>query len=803
MAANQRDLSFLLESDKYLSGLPTVYRTLRTDEEDANKTEASKILAQEGIGSAREIISSLGLTSAKDIIAKDKEQTDRLLAEKSATPPSTSPISTKPPELSGLKTSEEIKKQITELDKTPELLGKQLATKQITQAEYTKQIQDYVGQQENLVKANIAADSAEQERRRQEEIQRLRLEKLAEETKLRNSIEAKKQNIFNSPELLQQAEDKYGASVKLHRETYKPIPGQAMEEKEWYFLSDAKERLLYDSLDFKERLYYDKIKEDQYAYEREEALFIQDFVKNLSFSEDAVIVESPKFGKLDFSKMEPSPLGQISGTEVFSQGLTPKVTPAVQGGDKLYAAQQEWKAKVKEIDNDPSLDLVVKMQLKRQLGDMPKEIASVTEALPGASTYSYKMGDYVFLPEDVLLKGIDGPGGQYFNTGFLEQNTWASLIEKAQPIDLSGIGEGGVKVGDTSLGRGFLFKQTDWLDFSSNIDSRWVKNSGFNSAYAPDNMPILGIANINGELQYVREAGYKVGKDRVNFVSVDKTGYMKWNYSEEHSGLRGVAQDFSQAFAQIPFAAEVVGIATGNPALYASLKAVQTAGAGGDLKDVTKTAVISFVTAQVGSSLANYGQSVGSSISSVTGLPEGVSNFLGGAIVGSATNGVIASVTGGDVNKAMLAGAVGGGFSASAADFTNTVFGGEANVANIAKSVNLAPKQFQSIFTGAVANGAIAAGVYDKDFIEVFSQSLITQGLSVSAANAVAKNLGDNVSPAQRKIIAQNTALFVRTAAHAAINKVDLNDALKAVAPKVVADTLGQGLREALKSDNK
>lgn len=820
MAANQRDLSFLLESDKYLASLPTIYRTMRTDEEDANKTEASKILAQEGIGSARDIISSLGLTSAKDIIAREKEQTDKLLTEKpattpttttpgtSTTPTTTAPVSTKPPELPALKTLEGIKKEQTDLNKNQEDLMNRLVSKQIAPDDYTKQMQALVDQRYNLSKERSAAERAERERKKQEEKEKVNAENLARENAVKNSIDTKMQNILNSPELLEEAERRYGDSARFQQEVVSKDPSLLLlAEEPWAIFLDAREQLLYNSLSIQEKDYFQKVKnskiqntQKQVEYKEKEKAFIQDFVKKINTSVNTNSIDTPKFGEIDLSKVEPVGKGYLTSGKMLSEA---EANPRpVQGGQELYAAQQEWKRKVKEIEDNASLNLTTKMQLKRQLGDMPKEVAP---SKPTAVTnYYYEMGDYVFLPEDVVTKGVSGAGGYYYNTSFLDKDTWVNLLEKSQPIDLGAVQEGGFKAGDASLNKGFLFKKEDWGFFNKTLETKWYANN-FNNAYGPADYPILGIANVNGELKYVRQAGYNVGDDFVHTFTIDKNGqaYAQFKTEKNYSGLRGVVQDVAQGFSKIPLAPEIIGMATGSPALYASLKAFQTAGAGGDLGDVAKAGAVAYAGAKVTANMASYGQSVGSSIAATTGISTGAANFIGGAIVGSATNGVIASVTGGDVNKAMLAGAVGGGFSASAAEFTNTVLGGEANVANIAKSVNLKPEQFQQIFTGAVANGAIAAGVYDKDFVETFSQSLITGGLSVAAANAVSKSLGENVSPAQRKLIAQNTALFVRTAAYASINNVEIDEAIKAVAPKAVADTLGQGIREALKSNTK
>jgi len=766
-------LSFLDEKDAYLSSIPTFYQT---DEALGTRTAASKILEEEGIGSPQDLIKSLGITSAKDIIEKEKQQTDALL-QTNKQPEPIKPEEFKP---------EEYKFTIPKTG----TLDEQRSSLQKQQEDFTTK----------LMEKQQAEQKAAEEKRKKEEEQKAAEYKLYTDSILK-SVEDKRTALFSDPRNIDLAKDRYGFRVAAAKgpEGEQLLASLAGDPGQWLAASDEKEMLLYSTLTSEERQIYGEVKQQEFKYKVQEENFIKDFTKQLNSSYNINVVETPKLGTIDFSNVKEIPgayLNKRPGVETGSE----------QYAKEIYQKEQEWLKKKEEIKNS-NLPLVERMRLEKELGPKPREteIEDLKKAeenkAKNNTKYVYELSNgYTFLPESVILNGANGAGGYHFNTAFLNKDTWKDLLETSQPIDLATVGQG-IKVGDASLGRGYLFKKEDWSNFNNTrLEGNWKLNSGYNSQYVPDDQPIQGIGNVNGELVYVRAAGYKVGKDTINSAYIDKTGYARYSYTTKESGVRGVAQDLAEGFASIPFAPEIIGFATGSPAIYASLKGLQTAGQGGDMGDVLKSAAVAYAGAKVAANVGSYGQALGSNIASTMNIPVGAANFVGGAIVGSATQGVMAAVMGQDVEKAMLAGAIGGGASASASDFTNSVFGGEANVADLAKSVNLSPNQFSQIVTGSIANGAIAAAVYDKDFVDAFSQSLITQGLSTAAANTVAKKLGDSVSPAQRKAIAQSTSLFVKTAAHAAINNVDMDTAIKAVAPKAVADTLSIGLRESLKT---
>jgi hypothetical protein len=420
-----------------------------------------------------------------------------------------------------------------------------------------------------------------------------------------------------------------------------------------------------------------------------------------------------------------------------------------------------------------------------------------------ATYYTYKIikGDeaYVFMPEDFALKGARGENGDYFNTAFLNTETWETLLDKSQAIDASSFANTNFKDrvlnkdNFTELGRGFLFKQSDWLDFKNNyLDGKFFKEGTHNNGYLDrSDIRIQGIANVNGKLVYVKN-NVQDGRTSIYDVFVDETGNTSYQWYKEKGGLLG---DIARGFASIPFGPEIAFIASGgNPAVYASFKALETAGKGGKVGDVLKAGATAYVSASVGNSVGEYGKALGSSIATTTGMNAAVANTIGTAVVQAGFNGFMAAATGQDVGDAMLSGAIGGGIGANAASITNTVFGGAENTASLAKTLKLSTGQFQTIFAGSLAAGSINAAVHGKDFLDAFKESLIVNGVSQASANIVASNLDKTMDAKKRAAIVSNTRIFVQASARAAVRGEDINTAMQRVAPYLVGRTVGQTL---------
>lgn len=411
--------------------------------------------------------------------------------------------------------------------------------------------------------------------------------------------------------------------------------------------------------------------------------------------------------------------------------------------------------------------------------------------------------EYVFLPESYVLKGKAWGDKQVFNTGFLNRDTLQSLYQEAQPIDISTLkslqmkgavaAEGLPHAAD--FGRGFLFTKSQYKNF----EDTYLKDKFFNiKGYGgPLDGPILGIADVNGQLHYVKN-NVQAGSRNFHNQRITPEGTM--NYDIAKKGPIKELNAVTETIASIPFAPEIAFIASGgNPAVYASMKALQVHGQGGDSGDILKAAGTAYVTASVGNDLSTYGDSFGASIQTASGgaISAGVANTIGNAVVNAGFNGFVAAATGQDIEDAMLTGAISGGLGANAGEITNTIFGGAENVAALSKTLNLTVPQTQRIFTGAIASGAINSVVKNQSFMDAFTESLIVQGVSQSGANAVGNSLKGTLSPKALKAVQDNTRIFLQASARAAVRGEDMETAIARVAPYLQGRAIGQTINIA------
>lgn len=403
----------------------------------------------------------------------------------------------------------------------------------------------------------------------------------------------------------------------------------------------------------------------------------------------------------------------------------------------------------------------------------------------------------VFLPLEHITKGMYGSHSQKFNTAFLDKKTWEALYQNSQAIDLTEAGQiksnANVNAGSVTLNQGFLFERKDYEKFfNTYLKDKFYDTNGFGGAL---NGPILGIAERDGQLVYVKD-NVQAGRYSYYNMRITADGRMPYDYTK--AGPIKELNAVTEAFAKIPFGAEIAFIASGgNPYVYASLKAVEIHGKGGDSGDILKGATTAFVSASVGAEIGTYGEALGQSIATATNIPIAVANTIGTAVVNAGFNGFMAAATGGDVEDAMLAGAIGGGLSANAGTITNAVFGGAENVAALSKTLNLSTKQTQTIFTGALASGAVNSIVKNQSFMDAFTESLIVQGVSQSGANAVGNSLKGTMSPKAIKAVQDNTRIFLQASARAAVRGEDMETAIARVAPYLVGRSVGQSVNIA------
>lgn len=192
-------------------------------------------------------------------------------------------------------------------------------------------------------------------------------------------------------------------------------------------------------------------------------------------------------------------------------------------------------------------------------------------------------GDYVYVPQEFVFKGLRLGTDQYFNPEYLNRDYLSTLKPIALTPDL--IPEGLKNAGYQDPSQGFLIKKSDW-------DKYEKPGVMYYSAVDKFAGPVQGIAEKDGNLVY-SFAG--AGGSNYGIIGADavpwQTTITRQEGKKNFLGIGGtignilgnVASEITDFVAGVPFLPEIVGFATGNPILYGSLKSAQTAGKGGDL----------------------------------------------------------------------------------------------------------------------------------------------------------------------------------------------------------------------------
>lgn len=425
---------------------------------------------------------------------------------------------------------------------------------------------------------------------------------------------------------------------------------------------------------------------------------------------------------------------------------------------------------------------------------------------------NFKVGNesYTYIPADYITKGVKNSNNTryYFNEAFLQQSHWEKFLDKTQVIDISDFsGEANKylknKYNTDTASVGFLMKSSDVREL---LPGNYMKSRALSGnmhggeiqglAYHPDLKKLVYVTQPRGKAQssylfYDDAKGTSVSRSHW----MERSGFGNFVAGVLGNDITNLLTDFAQAFAQIPFGAEIGYAVTKNPAFYASLKALEVAGKGGNLENVAVAAVSSYavtsvpinnISAQVTDYLYQGGQgAIGNEL---------VAKAVGGALTHSAFNGILAAVQGQDIGEAMKIGAVGGGVSAVGPDLVNKAFGGEDKVIALSKQINVPPRQFQRVFTSAAVSGAVAAA-QGGDFTKQFTNTLISEGVGTVAAGNVVKAMEQSgLSQQALNEIENNVRLVVSASARAAVRGEDIEQAFAAVARRELAIGVGKGL---------
>ena len=212
--------------------------------------------------------------------------------------------------------------------------------------------------------------------------------------------------------------------------------------------------------------------------------------------------------------------------------------------------------------------------------------SSATNKTSGLTSKPYSFiftvdGDkYRFIPEDVIQRGFTDPDTkrQFYLTNALDKNTLKSLYEKGEAVDLSG-GLTASKANQLeSLGystKGVLVPDSDYQSLGLNKVRSYepgIISKGAGVGF------ITGLGqDKKGNLMY---GGEQLGRSQYAYIDQEgrKAGYEK---SAWGGFLGDMFYDIGKAIAGVPFLPEVLGVATGNPYVYASAKGL-SAGASGE-----------------------------------------------------------------------------------------------------------------------------------------------------------------------------------------------------------------------------
>jgi len=243
----------------------------------------------------------------------------------------------------------------------------------------------------------------------------------------------------------------------------------------------------------------------------------------------------------------------------------------------------------------------------------------ISRVSPWVNPYEYivstNQGDFVYVPQDVVNKGYvkeenagfiqnaDGTFGikkekrQYFHPELLKQDLLSSagrikidenLFTDAQKSEMSSL------IGK-DINTGYLFPAVKYIE---------TVRDPFFYTLDEDSPPISGVSSLSnqGVGGTAFDSGYKYilgtpTSNNFDFINPDasiNTLTTTYTPPKKRGGILGsAARSIVNVIADIPYLPEIAAFATGSPVLYGSLKAAQTAAAGGDLEDTIKSGVVS------------------------------------------------------------------------------------------------------------------------------------------------------------------------------------------------------------------
>ena len=209
---------------------------------------------------------------------------------------------------------------------------------------------------------------------------------------------------------------------------------------------------------------------------------------------------------------------------------------------------------------------------------------------------------YTFIPENIIDKGFKTDDKQYYLGNILAGDNLDALSQTGVYVDLAGVKDFDKQFKDQGIStKGFLipYAETEQRDLFSNIKNydigkasedntiKWgeikgLSKSGDQYIYATDATPIGGVDKASG---YINAQG------------------LQGNWYKKPSG-GGFLGDLGRAIADVPFGAELLGLATMNPYVYAAASGLRGGATG---QDPLKVGLQTGLTAGIASSLSGAG----------------------------------------------------------------------------------------------------------------------------------------------------------------------------------------------------
>ncbi len=271
----------------------------------------------------------------------------------------------------------------------------------------------------------------------------------------------------------------------------------------------------------------------------------------------------------------------------------------------------------------------------------------ISKVSPWINPYEYILntnkGDFVYVPQDIVNKGYvkeenagfiqnaDGTFGikkekrQYFHPELLKQDLLSAagrtkidenLFTDAQKSEMSNLVGGDINTG-------YLFPAAQYMST--------VSTNPYYYTLDEDSPPISGVSSLSsqGVGGTAFDSGYKYilgtpTSNNFDFINPDasiNTLTTTYTAPKKRGGILGsAARSIVGAIADIPYLPEIAAFATGSPVLYGSLKAAQTAAAGGDLEDTIKSGVVSGGTMYLGQQILGPGEAAAGGVEPGVGV---------------------------------------------------------------------------------------------------------------------------------------------------------------------------------------